>query len=100
MAYTPPTITSSGLSLSQYNDILNYLVQAYLNIYGPSCYLGADSPDFQDIATRALQAYDYQNALQIVMGALNPLTAIGTSLDLVGELIGRRGSPLVFLRLK
>jgi len=96
MAYNPPTITSSGLSLSQYNDILNYLVQAYLNIYGPSCYLGADSLDFQDIATRALQAYDYQNALQIVMGALNPLTAIGTSLDLVGELIGTARKPAGF----
>jgi uncharacterized phage protein gp47/JayE len=88
MPYSPPAISSTGLSISLYNDILAYLVSQYLAIFGEASYLGADSPDYQDIAVRALMAWNINAAMQAVYFAMNPQTAIGTSLDLIGRLIG------------
>jgi len=88
MPYTPPTIGLTGLTLPSYADILNWLTGQFLAIYGAASYLGADSADFQDIAVRALQAYDTAQALQAVYLSMNPETSVGTSLDLCGRLIG------------
>ena len=88
MSYSPPSIGPAGLSLSSYLDILNDLKNTYWGIWGTAVYLGLDSADYQDLAVRALQIYDYQQALQFVLNQLNPQTAIGTGLDLCGKLIG------------
>lgn len=88
MAYNPPVISSTGLSIPLYNDILAYLVSQFLAIFGEASYLGTDSADYQDIAVRALMASDIDAAMQAVYLAMNPQTAIGTSLDLIGKLIG------------
>lgn len=96
MPYSPPTITAAGLQTNTYASILQYLVSAFQNIYGPNCYLGADSADYQDISIRALQNNDLENALTAVYLSFNPLTAIGTSLDLLGNLIGVPRKPATY----
>jgi len=88
MAYTPATIGVSGLIIPTYQDIIAYLVAQYQQIYGPTVYLAPDSADYQDLAVRALQASDVNQAVAAVYLAFNPLYAIGPSLDLVGVLIG------------
>ena len=86
--YAPPTIGPSGLVLSSYTAILNYLVAQYQAGYGTNCYLGPDSSDFQWLAILALQAYDFDLVAQAIYLSFNPLTAVGASLDLLGVLIG------------
>ena len=88
MAYSPASITSAGLTIPTQQDILDYLNALYRSIYGVTVDLSNDSADYQDNAIRALQAFDANNGLQILYLSLNPLTAIGPSLDLVGQLIG------------
>ena len=88
MSYSPPTIGASGLTIPTYSDILNFLVGQYLGIFGSAAYLGTDSPDYQDLAVRALQAADVAQSLQVLYLAFNPQTALGASLDLIGKLIG------------
>lgn len=87
-AYAPPMVGSTGLVIPTYAAILNWLIAQYLATYGSSVYLGTDSADYQDLAIRALQANDANALLQAVWLSFNPLTAIGTSLDLLGKLIG------------
>ena len=96
MAYTPPTINESGLQINNYPAIVQYLVSSFQNIYGPNCYLGPDSADYQDISIRAVQNNDLENALLSVYLAMNPLTAIGASLDLMGTLIGVSRKPATY----
>jgi uncharacterized phage protein gp47/JayE len=88
MAYAPPSIGLSGLTIPSYQDTLDYLVAQYQGIYGAACYLGNDSADFQDLAVRALIAFNASQSLQGVYLSLNPQTAVGTSLDLCGKMIG------------
>ena len=88
MAYSAPTIGPTGLTIPGYNDYLQYLQVQLLAIYGAACYLGNSSPDYQDIAIRALIAFDTVTAIQQVYLNQNPLTAIGPSLDLIGQQIG------------
>lgn len=93
MSYTAPSISASGLQINNYPTIVQYLVAAFQNIYGPNCYLGPDSADYQDISIRALQNSDLENALAAVYLSMNPLTAVGASLDLLGVLIGLSRKP-------
>ena len=88
MAYTPPTIGLTGLVISTYQDIRDFLVAGYRAIFGTTVNLDSDSSDYQDIAIRAAQVSDSNSALQGVWLSFNPLTAIGASLDLLGKLIG------------
>ena len=89
MAYAPPSIDESGLIISSYNDILAYLLGQYTGIYGAAVYLQPDAADYQDLAIRALIAYNFALTLQLIYLGLSPQTAIGISLDLIaGKLIG------------
>ena len=88
MSYTAPTISSVGLVVPQYGDIVGYLVDQYKAIFGSASYLGPDSSDYQDIGVRGMIASDNENLLQSVYYAQNPQTAIGASLDRIGRLIG------------
>lgn len=89
MAYTPPTVGISGLSLPLYPDILANLISQYQGLYGSTVYLGTDSADYQDIAVRALSYNDVNELLQAIYFSISPLTATGTSLDLIGgQIIG------------
>lgn len=87
-SYSAPVITSAGLQIPTFTEYLNYLISQYLASYGSAVYLGNDSADYQDIVVRALQASDTVEGLQAVWLSFNPLTAVGTSLDLLGQLIG------------
>ncbi len=93
MSYVPPAISPSGLAIPKYSDYLSYLIGQFLGIYGNAAYLGPDSADYQDIAVRALQATDAAQGMQAVYLSFNPLTAIGSSLDLLGKLIGTARKP-------
>ncbi len=89
MAYTPPTVGASGLTVPLYSDILANLIAQYQGYYGSTTYLGTDSADYQDIAVRALNYSDANALLQAIYFAISPLTATGTSLDLIaGQIIG------------
>lgn len=86
MTYQPPSIGPTGLIIPSFSDIDNYLISQFLAIYGPAQYLGPDAQDRQDIDVRALQASDVMQAIQAVVLAWNPQTAVGVSLDLLGQL--------------
>ena len=89
MSYTPPSIDGTGLHTPPYSDIVNWLIGQFLGIYGNAAYLGADSADYQDLAVRALQAYDAAQLAQAIYLSFSPQTATGVALDLVaGKLIG------------
>jgi uncharacterized phage protein gp47/JayE len=90
MAYQPPSISSAGLSINVYEDILNDLIAQFQAIYGQQVYLGTDSADYQNIAINALKHFDVEQALQQVYLSFNPLTAVGAALDSLGKLIGPR----------
>lgn len=86
--YVAPTITVDGIVVNNYQGILNFLLANYASIFGSTVYLGTDGADYQDIAVRALQASDVNSALQAVWLSFNLQFAIGTSLDLLGKLVG------------
>jgi uncharacterized phage protein gp47/JayE len=88
MAYAAPSVGSSGLTIPTFNDFLQYLVAQYQAIYGAAAVLDSSSPDYQDIAIRALQANDAAQCLQAVYTGFNPQLAIGAGLDLCGRIIG------------
>jgi uncharacterized phage protein gp47/JayE len=93
MAYIPPTVGSGGLIVPLYPDILANLINQFLGIYGPTSYLQPDSADYQDIAVRALQYSDVNQALQQVWLSMSPQYATGPSLDQLGSLIGTARRP-------
>ena len=93
MSYSPPAITSAGLEIPSYNDILGYLIAQFQIIFGATVYLAATSPDYQDASIRALQAYATLQVLQAVYNSFNPQTALGAALDLIGRLIGTARKP-------
>lgn len=86
--YAPPTIGASGLTIPSYTAILNQLIAQYQQVYGSNVYLQPDSPDYQFLSILALQASDFAQSLQLDYQSMNPLTATGPSLDLIGQLIG------------
>src|ERR1700721_3715393 len=86
--YVPPAVSSTGLAIPLFPAILQFLNQQYLALYGATTNLSSDSADAQWNAALALQIADLNAALQAVWLSFNPLTAIGTSLDLLGKLIG------------
>lgn len=86
--YTPASVGVAGLVTPTYSDILDYLIAQYQATFGPSVYLGVDSADYQDIAPRALQAFDANQALQSLYTSFNLQQAVGASLDLLGRQIG------------
>lgn len=88
MAYVAPTISSAGLVIPSYTDILNDLLGQYQSIYGQSVYLGVDSADYQWISVVALKLSDTMQALQLAYNARSPLTAIGSDLDSIVKING------------
>ncbi|HLH04939.1 MAG TPA: baseplate J/gp47 family protein [Bryobacteraceae bacterium] len=88
MAYIPPYLGSSGLSIPAYADILNDLLGQFQTIYGQNVYMGPDSADYQFISAVALKISDTMQALQLVYNARAPLTAIGADLDSIVKLNG------------
>lgn len=88
MAYTPPVITASGLSVPSYADILASLLATYQSIYGTTTYLEDDAADYQWVSALALKLNDNTGLCQLAYNARSPLTAIGADLDAVVKLNG------------
>jgi uncharacterized phage protein gp47/JayE len=83
MAYFPPVITAAGLSVPQFSDIQQALLNAYQTSYGSTTYLGNDSADFQWISAVSLKLNDNMGLCQLAYNSRSPLTAIGSALDSV-----------------
>lgn len=88
MSYSPPAITSAGLSIPTYVDIRDDLIAQMKNIYGSDLYLGVDSLDYQFISAIALKHADDIQAVQLAYNNRSPSTAIGSGLDGLVKLNG------------
>ena len=88
MSYTAPAISSSGLSIPSYEDILGLYTQGYLNIYGQNSYLGDDSAPYQLMSIIALAAADTNAGLQQVFNNMSPAFAVGAGLDAIVAING------------
>lgn len=88
MAYFAPVITAAGLSVPQFSDIQQALIDAYQTIYGSAAYLGNDSADYQWISAVALKLNDAMGLCQLAYNARSPLTAVGADLDSIIKLNG------------
>lgn len=87
-SYSPPVITSSGLSIPTYTEIYNYLVQQFQSIYGTTVNLDNSTADAQWIAIIALALSDAMQGLQYEYTNRAPQTAIGAALDSIVKFNG------------
>ena len=81
MAYFAPFVSSSGLSIPSYTDILNQLIADAKTIFGNDIYLGTDSMDYQFISVIAAKIYDAFQLAVLSYNNRSPSNAIGTGLD-------------------
>ena len=88
MTYSPPTITSAGLTIPTYNDLVTNLTTQAQNIFGADIYLGTDSQDYEMMSVFASMLNDTLLALQAVYNARSPTTALDSALDGVVALNG------------
>jgi uncharacterized phage protein gp47/JayE len=88
MSYTAPSVSSTGVTIPSYTDIVNSLVASAQSIYGSDIYLDADSQDYQMISAFASMVNDSNLLLQAVYNARSPATAIGAGLDAVVSING------------
>jgi uncharacterized phage protein gp47/JayE len=88
LSYTAPTITSAGLTIPLYSDVLADLIELAKSIYGDDIYLGQDSLDYQFISIFALKLTDAYNTAQLIYNNRSPSTAIGSALDGIVKING------------
>jgi uncharacterized phage protein gp47/JayE len=96
MAYVAPYISSAGLTIPSFQDILADLLAQFQTIYGSTVYLGLDSSDYQFIAAVALKIYDTNAAVQLVYNARGPSVAIGSDLDAIVKINGLARLPATY----
>jgi uncharacterized phage protein gp47/JayE len=96
MTYFAPTITSTGLSIPTYQDIVDQMVANAQSIYGSDIYLGIDSMDYQWISSVASIINDSFLTAQAVYNARGPATAIGSALDIIVGVNGLQRIPAVY----
>lgn len=94
--YVAPYVGPTGLVVSNYTSILNDNLQAYLNIYGSSQYVGPDSAVYQLLSILSLKQADQNAALQLVYNQSSPQTAVGAGLDRVVKMNGLARLPYTF----
>lgn len=83
MVYSPPSITSSGLTIPTYTDLVGQLVANAQAIYGADIYLSPDSQDYQWISAVSAIINDTNLLAQAVFNSRGPATATGTGLDVI-----------------
>lgn len=96
MPYAPPSITSAGLTIPSYKDILDDNLQQYLAIFGANQYVGTDSAIYQLLSILSLKMSDTCQGLQFAYNQSSPLTAIGAGLDRIVKLNGIARLPFTF----
>lgn len=94
MATLAPVISSTGITGSDYSDILQQLKTAYWSIYGSDAVLDNDSQDGQFLAVIAQAIFDCGGTAIAVYNAFSPSTAVGVGLSSVVKINGiRRSTP-------
>lgn len=83
-----PTVSSTGISIPSYDDVLASLQAMFQSIYGTDTYLAADSQDGQWLAAIALAITDVNNSAVAVYNAFSPSTAQGAGLSSVVKING------------
>lgn len=88
MPYITPGINDAGIHIPTYADIRDNLISSAQKIWGSDIYLGADSQDYQWIATVSEKIYD---AFQLAVDVYNnksPVTALTNALDSLVKING------------
>jgi uncharacterized phage protein gp47/JayE len=88
VSYAAPSINSSGLTISSYSDIRDYLIEQAQSIYGSDIYLEEDSQDYQLISAFALLAHDTLNGVQLAYNSFGASTVIGSAQDALYKING------------
>jgi Baseplate J-like protein len=88
MAYAPPTIGTTGLTIPQYADILNLFLSNFQTIYGSTVDLEPSTPDYQFLSIIALAISDNAQLSQLVFNNMSPNFAIGAGLSSLVKLNG------------
>jgi len=83
-----PTISSTGIAIVSFTDILQSLIASAQNIFGSDVYLGADSQDGQLIGVFSSAIYDTGLAIASVFNSYSPQYAQGTQLSSLVQLNG------------
>lgn len=81
-------VDATGIHAPSYQNILDYLVDNYLTIYGSDTYLGTDSQDYELLAIFAKALNDANSAQIAVYNAFSPSTAQGAGLSSVVKING------------
>lgn len=88
LATLGPTITSSGISIPSYQDVLNSLIASMQAIYGSDAYLQPDSADGQLIAIVAAAVNDANMAAVAIWNQFSPTYAQGVGFSSLVKLNG------------
>jgi uncharacterized phage protein gp47/JayE len=88
MPMPSPILSSSGLTISDYNTDLTALQNDYYAIYGSDAQLNANDVDGQLLAIFAQAYFDCTQVLQTLYNNFSPLTAQGPFLDNIVALNG------------
>lgn len=83
-----PTVSSTGITAPDLNDILDTLVSWFQGIYGSDVYLGSDSQDGQWLGILAQAFYDANTAAVGVFNQFSPATSVGAGLSSVVKING------------
>lgn len=94
--YAPPSVGSNGLVVSNYQSIQADNVQAFLNIFGQTQYVGTDSAIYQLLSILSLKIADCNLGLQLQYNQRAPTTAVGAGLDSVLKLNGLARAPFTY----
>ena len=90
MAYFEPSIDAEGVHIPTYNDIMEYLIGQYKQIFGDDVYIKEDTKDYQLLSVFARCMDDYAALVIDSYNARNPNYATGDSLDLLLPLISMK----------
>jgi uncharacterized phage protein gp47/JayE len=88
MPMPAPILSSTGLTISDYNTNLTALQNDYYAIYGSDAQLNANDADGQLLAIFAQAYFDATQVLQTLYNNFSPLTAQGPFLDNIVALNG------------
>lgn len=88
MAYAPPSIGPTGLTIPSYNDILAYYLANFASLYGATVDLEPANSDYQLLALFALSASDNMQLAQAVFNNQSPNFAVGAGLSSLVKING------------
>lgn len=88
MAYAPPSIGPTGLTIPSYNDILAYYLVNFASLYGATVDLEPANSDYQLLALFALAVSDAMQLAQAVYNNQSPNFAVGAGLSSLVKING------------